>query len=510
MAPGPWTWARRRRKVFGYWCLLAPICVLLLGLLLWPERSMIVRAGYLAVVWSPAVIWRTPGVLVPALEASGPVFVKLAQWLSTRRDILPEDLCDGMSTLHERVRCKPRRGDRRKAEALVEGLQVGPLLGGGCIAQVYSGRLERHGTWGPETLEVAVKVRRENVVRLMETDLKLLRWAARAVEWFRPDLKWLSMDEALDNFGWYLVQQLDLRIEAEHLGHFAENFQSGRVRSGRITVPRVIAATEAVMVMELAKGVSLSQFVKQKHSKRVKDLVFTSLLDTMARMVLLHKFIHGDLHPGNIFISLSPPPLAPSASGRGLLAWRQWRRRRAEERLPMITLIDAGIAIKMTSQLSDFAQNGIAAAYRKQPEALGSAVLQLHQSEGLCTHGRDLETLEWKVGHLLMAGALMCKKEIWGEVFETYEEYRGSRVSEYFTRMIALLSEHRVRVSPALWSLMTAFALIEGSVSELGYGVNVLRAAMPYILRPSNVAGKVSGLMRLALSERDNREGKDR
>lgn len=46
----------------------------------------------------------------------------------------------------------------------------------------------------------------------------------------------------------------------------------------------------------------------------------------------------------------------------------------------------------------------------------------------------------------------------------------------YFTMLMTDLTRHRVRVAPDLWSIMTAFALIEGSISELGFGVNVLGA----------------------------------
>lgn len=395
-----------------------------------------------------------------------------------------------MGELHEHVSCAPRLRDREKAVAAIEGLSVGELLGGGCIAQVYRGTLARDG----EELDVAVKVRREKVVHLMDSDIKLLRMVAKTAEWLNPELQWLSMQDALDNFGWYLVQQLDLRVEAEHLTRFADDFGTGGVKGGRISVPKVFAATEAVLVTEIAQGTSLSQFVKQPHPEPVKNAVFTALIDAMARMVLLNNFIHGDLHPGNVLIFV--PPSSTSRGGVG--------------DSPVISLIDAGIAIQMTPNLTDFMGDALRAAFRMKPLGLGRAVLRLHQDEGLCTHGKDLDGLEHDVGYLLLAGAFMCSKDIWGEIFDTYEEYRGSRVSEYFSRLIALLSEHRVRISPSLWSVMTAFALIEGSVAELGYGINVLRAATPYLFKQADVKGRFSSLVRLFTSERDHREGNEK
>uniref|UniRef100_A0A7S2DBH1 Uncharacterized protein n=1 Tax=Alexandrium andersonii TaxID=327968 RepID=A0A7S2DBH1_9DINO len=106
-----------------------------------------------------------------------------------------------------------------------------------------------------------------------------------------------------------------------------------------------------------------------------------------------------------------------------------------------------------------------------------------------------------------MAGAFMSPEEIWSRHFATYQEYRGSRVSEYFVKMLQLLSHHRVRISPSLWTLMTAFALIEGSVAELGFGVNVLRAASPYIFSPLDIIGRMRLSSTCEQSEKENREG---
>lgn len=469
--------ARRALRLLS----LALVCAVLLQVLAAAfGGSLLGRTCQLAMIWAPVVLVRTPEAIVQALESSGPVFIKLAQWLSTRRDLLSAELCDAMGQLHERVQLDSMPGDWLFAEQTVPGLRVGELLGGGCIAQVFTGELS---VQGGTTRQVAVKVRRRGVSTLMRTDVALLRWTAWWAEWLRPDLQWLAMELAVDHFGEYLLQQADLRIEAANLKSFARNFRF----VGSVRIPRVFVGEERVLVTDIALGVSLSEFVKQKHDDVVRKAVFESLTDLMARMILRDNFIHGDLHPGNIFVSTGPL----FAGGRA----------------PQleITLIDAGISIEMSSNLTRMARNSMRAAFNMDALGLGKAVVRLHVDEGLSTHGRDLDRLEHKLGYLLLAGCFMCDEDIWGEMFESYEAYRGSRVSEYFVRMMTLLSEHKVRIAPPLWSLMTAFALVEGSVQELGYGVNVLRSARPYLFRPGDVLGRIGSLLRIANSEKRHR-----
>jgi predicted unusual protein kinase regulating ubiquinone biosynthesis (AarF/ABC1/UbiB family) len=314
----------------------------------------------------------------------------------------------------------------------------------------------------------------------------LLTWAAQAAELLRPELQWLALRSTVDNFGWYLHQQTNLTVEASHLRRLSDDFRGGRVRDGRLLVPRVVRESDNVLVTTVARGKSLTRFIQDtsqdESAKMVRKHVFHAMTDAMARMILKTNFIHGDLHPGNLFVYV------PEGSD-----------------LPEITLIDAGIAIEMSRDLADMARHAAEAAIMKNPMALGEAVIGLHKGEGHCEFANDVEELERKVGYLLLAGCFMCPEDIWRETFENYEDYRGSRVSEYFARLLVHLSSHKVRVSPNLWSLMTAFALIEGSVQELGHGVNVIRSATPYLFNPWDLVGKFALWKTRLESEAKNR-----
>lgn len=445
-----------------------------LGLLLFVILRCILpascRACYLSLVWLPAIVFRSPSTVVFSLQRSGPVFIKLGQWLSTRRDLFSDDVCDAMSELHEHVPISSERADRRAVREF-EGLVLQEPMGGGCVAQVYNATLDGH--------PVAVKVRRDGITELLEMDLNFLRLAARWVEFLRPKVKWMALNKAIDNFAFYMMQQVNLTQEAEYMQLFDRNFQ----KRSNVQVPVIYESNEKVLVMDIAQGVSLSQFVKQNHSHEKRLEVHRVLTDMMAKMGLQDRLLHGDLHPGNLFVDLVGP-----------------------EEKPIITLIDMGISIKMTPQLGDFTKEAMLAAFRHDAIKLGEAVVKLHERENLTQNAVNLTGLAEEVGYLLLAGCFMVDEKIWRPAgFKSFEDYNGTLVSQYFTMLMTDLTRHRVRVAPDLWSIMTAFALIEGSISELGFGVNVLGACIAYLKNPLNIMDHIRSHNAIRESDKNSR-----
>ncbi|XP_070762844.1 uncharacterized aarF domain-containing protein kinase 2 [Enoplosus armatus] len=79
-------------------------------------------------------------------ETSGPTFIKLGQWASTRRDIFPQEFCERFSRLHVKVhphswahtkQCLRRAFGEGWRRVLV--FESKEPVGSGCVAQVYRG-----------------------------------------------------------------------------------------------------------------------------------------------------------------------------------------------------------------------------------------------------------------------------------------------------------------------------------------------------------------------------------
>ena len=148
------------------------------------------------------------------VESMGPTFIKLAQWAATRQDIFPKAMTQRFTRLH--TSC-PSHALRHTEDVLhrsigpdwKQRLTLGPLVGSGCVAQVYSATLVETGR------RVAVKVLHPFIKEVVEIDMHLLRFLG---EWLhsRPSLRPLSLGPAIATFERLMTQQLDLAVEGKN------------------------------------------------------------------------------------------------------------------------------------------------------------------------------------------------------------------------------------------------------------------------------------------------------
>ena len=243
-----------------------------------------------------------------ALEQLGPIFVKLGQVLSTRRDLLPLDIADELAKLQDRV--PPFSSDI--AVAAVERALGKPIdqifvsfdrtpIASASIAQVHFAVLrDRNGL----QREVAVKVLRPDMLLAIDKDLSLMRWMARWLERFSADGRRLKPREVVAEFDKYLHDELDLVREASSAAQLRRNMEGLNL----VLIPEMLwdYCTTNVLVMERMHGVPISQVDRLRAagvdiSKLARDgvtLFFTQ--------VFRDGFFHADMHPGNIQVSLDP------------------------------------------------------------------------------------------------------------------------------------------------------------------------------------------------------------
>ena len=243
-----------------------------------------------------------------ALEQLGPIFVKLGQVLSTRRDLLPLDIADELAKLQDRV--PPFSSDI--AVAAVERALGKPIdqifvsfdrtpIASASIAQVHFAVLrDRNGL----QREVAVKVLRPDMLLAIDKDLSLMRWMARWLERLSADGRRLKPREVVAEFDKYLHDELDLVREASSAAQLRRNMEGLNL----VLIPEMLwdYCTTNVLVMERMHGVPISQVDRLRAAgvdipKLARDgvtLFFTQ--------VFRDGFFHADMHPGNIQVSLDP------------------------------------------------------------------------------------------------------------------------------------------------------------------------------------------------------------
>ncbi|MGD2112443.1 MAG: ubiquinone biosynthesis regulatory protein kinase UbiB [Gammaproteobacteria bacterium] len=235
-----------------------------------------------------------------ALEELGPIYVKFGQILSTRRDLLPEDIALELAHLQDDV--PPFPGAIAKAQieqvigqpvaSLFEQFEETPLASAS-IAQVHAANL-KDGT------EVVIKVLRPNVRYFIERDVNLLYTVAGLAERYWQTGRRLRPREVVAEFEKTLYDELDLLREAANASQLRRNFAG----TDLLYVPEVYwdYCRPEFMVMERIHGIQISD-VKALCASGIdlKDLSERGV-EIFFTQVFRHNFFHADMHPGNIFV----------------------------------------------------------------------------------------------------------------------------------------------------------------------------------------------------------------
>ena len=240
-----------------------------------------------------------------ALEDLGPIFVKFGQVVSTRRDLLPEDIADELAKLQDRV--PPFPGEVAKARIeealgrpvaeLFRGFDVTPLAAAS-IAQVHAASL-------PDGREVVVKVLRPGMRELIGRDLEVLHALAGLAEEYWPDSRRFRPREVVAEYEKTILNELDLMREAGNASQLKRNFAG----SPMLHVPEVYwdLCRREVMVMERIRGIPISEVARLRDLGADIPKLAENGVTIFFTQVFSHNFFHADMHPGNIFVDVSDP-----------------------------------------------------------------------------------------------------------------------------------------------------------------------------------------------------------
>lgn len=234
-----------------------------------------------------------------ALEDLGPIFVKFGQTLSTRRDLLPDDIAEELVKLQDRVPPFPGSEARQTIERAL-GRPVSELfrefdetpLASASVAQVHTATL--HGGEG-----VVVKVLRPGIESRIRTDLDLIFEMARLADQFWPGAKRLRPVEVVAEFEKTILDELDLVREASNAAEIRRRFEA----SSMLYIPRVYFdyTRPEVMVMERVSGIPIGDVAQLRRAGVDLKLLAERGVEIFFTQVLRDSLFHADMHPGNIF-----------------------------------------------------------------------------------------------------------------------------------------------------------------------------------------------------------------
>ncbi|GMS90428.1 hypothetical protein PENTCL1PPCAC_12603 [Pristionchus entomophagus] len=525
-----------RRKYTGIWRILRmPITVLeaiwtttrltlrcvSLFILLVPLASvypLACRGERMERAWWTAYIW--------ALLTAGPTFIKLGQWLSTRRDVFSKTFCDRLSVLHTKTRKTRYFRDCEKTldEVFGEGFtarhkssvlsSIEPFsIGSGCIAQVYKATMnvsefERitgrkvPALQGKDTVDIAIKVAEEGVEQQMEMDLSIIRFAARTALTLVPSMKYVDPLGAINQFEMVLRRQVDLRNEAKALEKFGKNFDP--IVTG-VKFPIVISYTKNVIVETFEEGMYINRLIadekdqeeshagqnygerlQSRQSPAVRRRIALIGARALLKMLFVDNFVHGDLHPGNILIRFNDNAETLPGVHRAHIeeGWfdrvcdtlaslvrisRAPRIRFTDspytEDEPTLVVLDTGIAISETpNNLRNLKE-----LFRCIVEKKGYEVGQLLLARTEEHHCEDPEQFCNQVADLITK-ARKCTS------------LRLLNISALLSQLFSIVAEHQVKLDSSFTTIVLSMMVLEGFGRSLDPELDLFQCARPYLL----------------------------
>jgi ubiquinone biosynthesis protein len=237
-------------------------------------------------------------------EELGPTFIKFGQLLSNRPDILPAELVVELEKLQDGV--PPVSGDI--AQSVVEksfGKSIEKIfssfeknaLASASMAQVHKARLL-------DGKEVVIKIQRPDIRRVIESDIRVMKYIANELVRRVPSLRGLDPVGLVRNFEESILHELDFVHESVNIQRFRSNIHKSEKRNGYIYSPRVYSelTTSKVLTMELVKGIKITDFQRIDAAGLNRKIIARRLAHSYLRQIFEFGFFHADPHPGNLFV----------------------------------------------------------------------------------------------------------------------------------------------------------------------------------------------------------------
>ncbi|MCA0940246.1 2-polyprenylphenol 6-hydroxylase [Salipiger pacificus] len=236
-----------------------------------------------------------------ALSALGPAYIKFGQVLSTRPDVVGEELANQLRVLQDKLPPFPVEAAKAQVETEL-GVKVdevfsefSPPVAAASIAQVHKARLAETG----ET--VAVKVLRPGIERAFRKDIDAFWLAADAINFLSPASRRLRPRDVIAHFEGVVNGELDLRLESASASEFAAN----TVDDEGFQLPEVVwgLSGRRVMTMSWAEGVPLGDNEAIDAAGHDRVALSERVLQLFLNHALRDGFFHADMHQGNLKVA---------------------------------------------------------------------------------------------------------------------------------------------------------------------------------------------------------------
>ncbi|MFT4970274.1 MAG: ubiquinone biosynthesis protein [Chitinophagales bacterium] len=369
-----------------------------------------------------------------AAEEAGPSAIKIAQIMSNRSDILPEEFITELKKLQSEVKIFPFSTAKRildeelplPYEEIFEEFDETPI-GSASIGQVYKAKL-RTGE------EVVVKLRRPGVGKLLVQDLEIakaiLPHAKNMIE--QNGLTYEAAEDSLLELEKSTVKELDYKNEARNI----ENFRKFYKKRKDFHVPRAYReySTEKLLIIEYAGGCKITDQKQLKEWGIDPRKVAERGMDIYLTQIFEFGYFHADPHPGNIIIQ---------EDGR-------------------ICLIDFGMVGKLM-----------------QRDKMSFAQVFVSMSQG------DSKKMALNLKKLCISHDIENVRMLEYDLQEIIEEYTTldvaeSKIEDLILSLQGVMRDYNMRVPGSITLIFRALGLLEGIGKQIHPEFNVNQFVQPY------------------------------
>ncbi|UWQ99220.1 2-polyprenylphenol 6-hydroxylase [Rhodobacteraceae bacterium S2214] len=268
------------------------------------DAPPLVKGVFRTIVWPFQWLGYKGDVNVPpvprALTALGPAYIKFGQILSTRPDVVGNDMAIQLRVLQDKL--PPFSMKEAKDEIARElGQTVDQLfstfsepVAAASLAQVHKAHLAETGE------AVAIKVLRPGIEKAFRKDIDAFYFAAKTIEILSPSSRRLRPMEVITHFEGVVLGELDLRLESSAASEFADNTAG----DAGFSVPRVRwhLSGRRVMTLDWAEGVNAGDNDGIDAAGHSREQLATRVLQMFLNHALRDGYFHGDMHQGNLKI----------------------------------------------------------------------------------------------------------------------------------------------------------------------------------------------------------------
>ena len=236
-----------------------------------------------------------------ALTALGPAYIKFGQILSTRPDIVGEELALQLKYLQDKLPPFPTAIAKKMIEAELEMpvdqifAEFSDPVAAASIAQVHRAKLRETGA------DVAVKVLRPGIEKAFRKDIDAFYLAAKVVDMLAPAARRLRPMEVIAHFEGVVLGELDFRLESSAAAEFAAN--TAKDTGFRVPKPVWYLSGRRVMTLDWAEGANMADNAAIDASGHDRPALAARVLQLFLSHALRDGYFHADMHQGNLKVA---------------------------------------------------------------------------------------------------------------------------------------------------------------------------------------------------------------